>query len=490
LKRGEVLRGEAEALEEAAKVVKDGLKDHTPVEEKKAAWVLEDEAQEKARAAVLVDTEALQTLRAALSRAPELAAAHQKIADFYRAEAERAEAEQDTRAVQVAEAWVRRHDHGKHTGWLAGMGRVTLLTTPPGATVSFHRYQTIERRLVAVDTGLTAVTPIVKQSLPAGSYLAQIEHPDRETVKVPLVVPRDGIWDNRHPCTKEPHPIPLLNKDILEPSDCYIPGGWSYLGSLNANNGIPRRRIWLDGFIIRRFPVTNLEFIGFLNDLIDRGESKQAEKYCPRERDADGIVGSPIYHRQENGYFFLGPDSTGDVWEPQWPVCFIDWYGAVSWCCWESERTGHPWRLPGEYEREKASVGVDNRTFSWGNHPEPTWCNNGRSQPGRSLPACVGAHPIDKSPYGVYDMSGNMRDWCLDPRSSSGPTLDTLNRWPPPTELITSADWYSSRGGNWAGDLMLGKAGARFFLPPNYRMPLVGVRATRSLIPTDITSMG
>jgi len=485
LQRGGGLRAEAEALAARAKATRDLLADHSPVSEKAAAWALEDEGQEAARAAELVDTEALQTLRAALSRAPELAAAHQRIADYYRAEAGRAEARRDRRGVTAAEAWVQRHDRGAHKGWLSGMGRVTLLTDPPGATARFHRYEEVQRRLVAKDTGIEALTPIDGLRLPAGSYLAIVEHPEREPARVPLVVPRDGTWDNRHPETGAPHPVPLLKAGELGPEDCYVPGGWALLGGPEVQQGLPRRTIWLDGFVIRRHAVTNAEYLAFLNDLVAHGETEQAERCCPLEPTADGKGGSPVYHRDKDGRFFIGPDQSGDVWDPRWPVCLIDWFGASAWCQWETERTGKPWRLPGEYEREKAASGVDGRPYPWGVQDEPTWSCNRQRQASRPLPAPVGTHPNDRSPYNVFDVAGNIRDWCVDVRSPDGPPLDTKSRWSPPLSTDSPpADWYLSRGGSWAASILMARASVRFPLPVGYRLGMVGMRATRSLIPT------
>ena len=488
LRRGDALRAEAEALEARAKAASDALADHSPVSEKAATWALEDAGQEAARAAELEDTEALQTLRAALSRAPELEAAHQRIADYYRAEAERAEARKDRRGVTASEAWVRRHDRGSHVGWLSGMGRVTLLTDPPGAIVRFHRYEAVQRRLVPRDTGIASRTPVDGLELPAGSYLALVEHPGRAPARVPLVVPRDGAWENRHPETGAPHPVPLPRAGALGPDDCYVPGGWTLLGNPEAQRGLPRQTLWLDGFIIRRHGVTNAEYIAFLDDLIARGEAALAEQCCPREPTADGQGGPPIYHRRADGRFFLGPDQSGDVWGERWPVCLVDWVGASAWCRWLASTTGAPWRLPGEYEREKSGIGVDGRRYPWGDFPEPTWSRNRQGQTGRPLPAAVGAYPYDESPYGVRDTAGNMRDWCVDLRSSGGPPLEAGARWLPPVSRAPGEeDWYASRGGSWSGGIGLAQAGARSFAPASYRLGLTGLRAARSLTAGDFT---
>ena len=101
-------------------------------------------------------------------------------------------------------------------------------------------------------------------------------------------------------------------------------------------------------------PVTNRQYIEFLNALIDQGQEDEALKWVPRERTSQsGQLGSMIYGRNAEGHFRLVPDADGDLWRLDWPVLMVNWACALAYAKWIARKTGLKWRLPTEIEWEK-----------------------------------------------------------------------------------------------------------------------------------------
>jgi formylglycine-generating enzyme required for sulfatase activity/ABC-type dipeptide/oligopeptide/nickel transport system ATPase subunit len=160
----------------------------------------------------------------------------------------------------------------------------------------------------------------------------------------------------------------------------------------------PQREIYLDGFMIGKYPVTNKEFKEFIDDYgYDGEEFWSKEGWQWRE---ENEISEPEYWHDRK-------------WNaPNFPVVGISWFEAEAYANWLSERKGYRYRLPTEAEWEKAARGSDDFKYPWGEDFDEYLCNSDESGLYRASP--VGIFPKGKSPYGCFDMAGNVGEWCSD----------------------------------------------------------------------------
>jgi serine/threonine-protein kinase len=477
------LRERAAKLHREARGLLDVLPQGTPAEEKHAGWSKEDEARELERAASLRQLEWLQRMRSALEVVPELPEAHARLAEHYRAELEDAEASRDAGRAMQAEALLRAHDRGQHATFLAGDGAVTLLTDPPGARVTLHRYVERHRRLVPERVRELGRTPIVAEPLAHGSYVLEVEHEGRPVVRYPVFVERGAHWDGVPPGAREPVPIRIPTAEELGDDLVYVPPGWFWSGGdALAVESLPRRRVWVDGLLVGRHPVTNAEYIAFLDRLVARGDEASALRFAPRspqghdrER-ADRLA----FERDASRGFVLPIDENGLAWQPDWPVSLIDWHAAMAFAAARSRPGQHAFRLPDELEWEKLARGVDGRLYPWGDHGEPTWACIIGSAPSGAIPGRVSvhAHPIDESPFGIRGTTGNVREWCANVWRPEGPSVRDGKL---AVEIADASDdaLRAARGGAWHAVPELARPAGRFAGEPHRRFSVLGFRVVR-----------
>ncbi|MEZ4322034.1 MAG: bifunctional serine/threonine-protein kinase/formylglycine-generating enzyme family protein [Myxococcota bacterium] len=384
-----------------AEEILDRIPPEAPVSKKAPGWALQEKADAERLRADLIGIERLQLLRSALNEMPGLIDIHERLAYVYHFCHARAERLGDAREVAQYAQLLRDHDRGQYTAYLEGTGELTLRTRPPGAAVKLYEFQTVERRLVPVLAGELPETPFDRVPLGLGSWLLVLEAPGRAPVRFPVCVGRNEHVHTIEPGGKVPVPVALPWSTQVGPEDCYVPGGWTQLGPR------PTQRAWVDPFVMRRFPVTNAEYMEFLDDLLRQGRLDEAERYQPR------TAGGPCYARSENGFFRPPSDPDNDAWLADRPVTCIDHTCATAFAEWLSARTGFDWRLPWEDEWEKAARGVDGRTYVMGETLDPTWADvRGSVQDPAYKP--VGAYPDDESVYGVRSMTGLVGEWCAD----------------------------------------------------------------------------
>ena len=472
------LRAEAEALRAEAATMLGAVPVGAPAEQKYEGWATEDRARALERDAALGEVEWLQQLRSALNVEPDLPEAHERLADYYRERLLRADALRDADGAAQCEVLLRAHDRGKHAVFLAGTGAVTLRTDPPGAKVTLYRYVEEHRRLVPRLVRELGRTPIVAAELPHGSYLLIAELEGRPPVRYPVLIERGAHWDGVPPGERDAYAIPIPTAEELGDDLVYVPAGWFWSGGdPQAVESLPRRKIWVDGLVAARHPVTNAEYIEFLDGLVDAGHEGIAMQYSPRPPAGarSEEQQSLALARDEAGHFVLTTDELGVRWLPQWPVSLVDWHSAMAFA---AAKKGRPLRIPDELEWEKLARGVDARWFACGNHADPSWARiiGGDDVPGR---VSVDEFPIDESPYGVRGTMGNVREWCINEWRAEGPTV-IGGRLRVEAPSRTSTALRAVRGGAWQSVIDLARSAARFAAEPHHRFAVLGFRLVGS----------
>ena len=153
-------------------------------------------------------------------------------------------------------------------------------------------------------------------------------------------------------------------------------------------------------FQIAKYPVTNAQFAEFML----AGGYRKSDLWTDQ-----GWVQKNKAQWKQPRYW------TDEVWNrADYPVIGVSWFEAVAYCRWLAISTGQSIMLPTEVQWQRAAQGDDAREYPWGNKWSCQRCNCD-VRPCKSS----GTTPVNQfgskaeSPFGVSDMVGNVRQWCL-----------------------------------------------------------------------------
>ena len=223
-----------------------------------------------------------------------------------------------------------------------------------------------------------------------------------------------------------------------------VPAGEFWMGQPDGEgekDEHPRHKVVLDAFYVDRFEVTVARYAEFLRSTGRKG---------PRHWEKVSLDG----YRDR-------------------PVIGVNWEDAQAYCQWAGKH------LPTEAQWEKAAKGSDDRRiYPWGDdHPGTRHGNFGHccEWKGYEILTDVNKHEEGRSPYGIYNMSGNVREWTGDWYEA-----EYYSKSPPsnPRGPESGAERVI-RGGSWANSGEYLQATNRDREPPNFQSATIGIRCVQ-----------
>ncbi|MHC5077944.1 MAG: protein kinase domain-containing protein [Planctomycetota bacterium] len=370
-----------------------------PVAEKKELWAIEDQVEHMLVLKGRRFADAVNKFVSALEFESDNKEAREYLAKLYWGRFLEAEEKGDMSGLNYFLATAKFFNDGVLDEDLAGDGTLSVETEPPGGRLMLSKLRERDRILKPEPGEVLGESPLRERTLVMGSYLLQVEAPGMAATRTPILVNR------RENVRVEMNLFPDAE---IGPGFVYTPRGpFIFGGDEQALAAKPRVLLHLPDYFIARFPVTCRDYLEFLNSL----PLDQAKTCVPIEPG----TGHPLWEMDEGGKYFIPRTSRRPLfeWHPDMPVMGVSWNMARAYCAWRSDRDGRPYSLPTEEQWEKAARGADGRAYPWGNRFDPTYCKNSRSRPGPPAPEPVGSYPVDASPYGVRDMAGGVREWCM-----------------------------------------------------------------------------
>ena len=200
-----------------------------------------------------------------------------------------------------------------------------------------------------------------------------------------------------------------------------VPEGPFKMGSNNGDyDEAPEHQVYLATFYIDKYEVTQAEYDRFVR------ATKRGKPFVP-----------------------VFDDDISKILKPELAAMGMSWSDAAAYCQWAGKR------LPTEAEWEKAAKGEGNRKYPWGDTLTPMHANLDGEEDGYKYLAPPGKFEAGRSPYGLYDMAGNVAEWVHDTYDdkyySKSPYRDPKGPEDGQNKVI--------RGGSWSNKI--GRASCR-----------------------------
>jgi len=242
-----------------------------------------------------------------------------------------------------------------------------------------------------VENGIKAYQPIKINGLNAGAYNLRITGEGFNWERAITI----KAGEEARVMAEATAPAPT---DLLLPQMVQVSGGTFKMGSKNGESDErPVHAVTLSSFAIGKYEVTLRQYLAFV-----QATGKHHPEWMQRDSKYNLQTGYDDYYKKKGI-----SDKQLDL-----PVVGISWHNAVAYCQWLSQQTGGHYRLPTEAEWEFAARGG--------------MAGNGYLFSGSSAIEKVGWYlqnadgklkevgKLQPNELGIYDMSGNVQEWCAD----------------------------------------------------------------------------
>ena len=254
------------------------------------------------------------------------------------------------------------------------------------------------------------------------------------------------------------------NRASVPPGMVLIPAGDFQMGSSDGQDDErPVHTVYVDAFYMDTYQVTNAQYKAF----VDANPQWQQDNIPYEYHDGDYL-----YCWSGNSY----PSGKGNH-----PVGNVSWYAAMAYAQWVGKR------LPTEAEWEKAARGgLAGQKYPWGNDIDTTKANYDNGfKIGDTTP--VGSYAPNG--YGLYDMAGNVEEWCLDEYDEyfyarSARQNPLAGEWFGNDFVRVQTDpWRVLRGGSWPYSAGFLRVACRNATSPTDTSADRGFRCARAVTP-------
>jgi len=193
------------------------------------------------------------------------------------------------------------------------------------------------------------------------------------------------------PANVAPSPETAVPADVetsLPEGTVGVAGGEIAIGG--GDTKLPIERVIVKDFSIAETEVTNGQYAEFVKETSHPAPSDWKDGQPPKGRE-------------------------------NFPVTNVSYRDAQDFCKWLGKKTGLAVRLPSEAEWEFAARGTTANKYPWGND----WKNEAaNSEETGGKVAAVKSFALNRSPFGAFDMAGNVWEWTEDKVSKSDAVID------------------------------------------------------------------